>query len=215
MNLPAAGTAGFHLRGFAQHAVGEAPHRLDPHVHVGELRSNHLEAADRLPELAPRPGVVDAQRQRPLRDAQAHRRNHRALDVEPAHQHGEAAVFSAEEVARRHAAVLEHQLTRLAATKAHLREFLGDAEAGTSLLDDERADRWTGAVGRGGLTAIVIETRIHDEHVGNRTIGDVQLRAVEDVAIAVAARGGPHRPDRVRARPGLGECQRTNAGAAA
>jgi hypothetical protein len=57
----------------------------------------------------------------------------------------------------------------------------------------------------------VIEARVDDEDVGNRTVGDVQLGAVEDVAVAVAAGGRAHRPDRVRPRARLGERQRADA----
>jgi hypothetical protein len=51
---------------------------------------------------------------------------HRALVVEPAHQHLRAAVQRAEHVLGRHLDVLEHQLAGVAAAHAELVELLRD-----------------------------------------------------------------------------------------
>ena len=146
--------------------------------------------------------VVDGELQRPFCNAETERRDHRALKIEPAHHDRHAAVFVANEILCRHAAVFEHQLGGLAAAKAHLGQLLRDLEAGKILLDDEGGN----AVRRLSLVGLGID----QQHVGDRSIGDVDLAAVEHVVIAIAPRSGAHRSQRVGAGAGLGEAQRAD-----
>ena len=133
-----------------------------------------------------------------LHDAERAAREHRALVIEPAHQHFHAVVHGPEHVRVRHLALLEHQFRRGRAAHAELVEFLGRAETLHALLDEEGGDaaRPGGGIGLG----------IDDERVGFGAVGDPHLAAVQDVAVALAFGPRRHRDDvRARARLAHGE----------
>src|SRR3989338_3240083 len=92
--------------------------------------------------------------------------------------------------------------TRLAAGKTHLDELLSHIEAGKILLDDE---------GRNALgTQLRRGLGVNQQHVGHRAVGDVDLGAVEDVVVALAARASAHRAQRIRAGAGFGQAERAD-----
>ncbi|OIQ86770.1 hypothetical protein GALL_313590 [mine drainage metagenome] len=165
----------------APHRVQQAARGLQHRVHVGKLGLDQLELADRLAELLALVDVGHDFVHHRLHDAHRPGGEHRALVVEPAHQHAHAAADFAQHVGRRHFAVLEHQLAGVAAAHAELVEFLRDAEALEALLDDEGGDAFR-AGGRIGL-------RVDDHGVGVGAVGDPHLAAVEhpDVAAALGA----------------------------
>ena len=138
-------------------------------------------------------------------DAERPRGEHRALVVEAAHQHVDAAALGAEDVLRRHLAVLEHELAGVRPAHAELVELLRGREALHALLDQERRDPARAGV-RVGL-------RVDDQRVGVRPVGDPHLVAVHDVAVAAAFGTQPHRHD-VRARARLAHRQRADVLAA-
>ena len=53
------------------------------------------------------------------------------------------------------------------------------------------------------------------QHIGDRTIGNVDLATVQDIVVAVAARSRAHRAQRIRARARFGEAQRADRAACA
>ena len=46
---------------------------------------------------------------------------------------------------------------------------------------------------------------VHQQRVGDRPVGDVDLAAVENVVAALATRRGAHGTQRIGPRPGLGK----------
>ena len=126
---------------------------------------------------------------------------HRALVVEAAHQHGDAAAHLADHVLRRHLAVLEHQFGRVGAAHAELVELLGGGEAGHALLDQEGGD-----AAAAGLRVCL---GVDHQDLGVRPVGDPHLGPVEDVAIALALGARAH-ADHVRARARLAHGERAD-----
>jgi hypothetical protein len=59
VDLAAATAIGADAVGGGEHAIDEAAHGLDPHVHVGDLALDHFELGDRPAELLARFGVLD------------------------------------------------------------------------------------------------------------------------------------------------------------
>ena len=102
------------------------------------------------------------------------------------------------EVLGRHLDVLEEELAGRAGPDAELVLGLARRHAGPLALDDERGD------------ALVLRRRVglgEDELVvGDGRVRDPVLLAVEDVGVALAARGRAHRGD-VGARAGLGQAE--------
>jgi hypothetical protein len=105
----------------------------------------------------------------------------------------------AEPVLGRHADVVERERRRVGRALAHLLEVLLDHDPGRAHLDDERRHP-AAAGGRIGLGE-------DDRPLGVARVRDERLRAVEDVVVAVAHRGGAQRGD-VGARPRLRERER-------
>src|SRR5581483_6216798 len=88
-------------------------------------------------ELHARARVLDGQLERPLGNAQTDGSDHGALQIESAHDDRNARILDSNQILRRHAAVLENQLSRLTAPEAHLGELLGHPEAGEIPFHDE------------------------------------------------------------------------------
>ena len=89
-----------------------------------------------------------------------------------------------------------------AAAQPHLDELLRHREAGKALFHDERRD----AV----RTAFGARLGVDQDHVGDRTVGDEQLAAVEHVVVAIAPCRGAHAAERVGAGARLGEAERAD-----
>ena len=124
-------------------------------------------------------------------------------DVDPSElQPGEdlleaAALALADEVLARHHALVEHQLAGIDALVAELLELASHPEA-LALLDQQQAHA---AVARPRLRVGLDQ---HRDDVALDAVADPGLGAVDPVAVAVAAGGGPDRLQ-VGAAVGLGE----------
>src|SRR4051812_11676532 len=133
--------------------------------------------------------VVEREVDRPLRDADALRRDAGPRAVERHHRDLEAVALGAEHVLRRHLDVLEARRAEVPARHPHRAQLL-DADAGRVAVDDERADALrAGRAGAGEDHVDAADARVADE----------ALLAVEhvDVAAALGARleGGRVAPD--------------------
>src|SRR5437870_4904773 len=98
-------------------------------VHVGELALHQLEFADRLAELLALVHVGHDHVEAGGHDAERPPGEHRALVVEPGHQHRYALVRLAEHVLGRDVAVAEHELAGVRAAHAELVELLRGGES--------------------------------------------------------------------------------------
>ena len=103
----------------------------------------------------------------------------------------EALADFAQHVLLGHLAILEHQFAGVGAAHAELVELLRRGEALHPLLDQERGDA--------ARARVRIGLGIDDERLGNGPVGDPELAAVENVAVALFVGAQPHRHD---IRPG-------------
>src|SRR5581483_6054271 len=103
------------------------------------------------------------------------------------------AVRLREHVLRRDAAIFEEELRSDRRAQRELAHVVGGGEARRAFLDDEAADR-------------AFALRPDDRDIGDRSVRDPRLRAIEDPGIAVATRIGAHAAG-VRAEVGLGEAE--------
>src|SRR5262249_55577702 len=95
-------------------SVREQARRLDARGVLDELRANALERADRLAELLPHERIVPRRLVGALRQADRQRRDADPSCVEDLQRVDEPLSLFAEQVGRRHAAILEDHLARLA-----------------------------------------------------------------------------------------------------
>src|SRR5438876_92660 len=109
-----------------------------------------------------------------LHDAKRSGSENRALIVEPAHQNVHAAALAAKHVLARNFAILEDKFTGIAAAHAELVELLSRSKTLESLFDDEG--------GYAGRSRLLIGTRVNDQSVRHRAIGDPHFGPVEDKA---------------------------------
>src|SRR5581483_10056135 len=103
------------------------------------------------------------------------------------------AVRLREHVLRRDAAIFEEELRSDRRAQRELAHVVGGGEARRAFLDDEAADR-------------AFALRPDDRDIGDRSVRDPRLRAIEDPGITVATRIGAHAAG-VRAEVGLGEAE--------
>ena len=157
--------------------------------------------ADRLAELLALVDIGHDDVDRRLHDAERPGREHRALVVEPAHQHVDALAERADEVLLGHFAILEDQLRSVGAAHAELVELGSRTEALEALFDQESADA--------ARTGRRIGLGVDDQRVGDRPVGDPHFRAIEHVAVALALGAGRHRDD-VGTGAGLGHRERAD-----
>src|SRR5687768_3158598 len=174
--------------------------RMDLDRGVREHPLDRLVRREGAPELRPALRMRDPELEEVRARADGARRERDASDLERAERRPKARADLAEDVLGRHLAVLEDQLARRRPAETHLLVDATDAEAGRSLLDDERAD----AAAR---TFRAIRDGVHDDHVRDRTVRHPDLGPVEDPAVADPARRHPDR-GRVRAAAGLGDGER-------
>jgi len=85
-------------------------------------------------------GVLDAQLEATVRHPDGGGCEERPLEVETRHHHRDTVVHVTDDVLGRDAAVVEQQLTRLAAAEAHLHKLLRGGEAGRVAVDHEGRD---------------------------------------------------------------------------
>ena len=140
-----------------------------------------------------------------LHDAQGSGGKHRALVIEPAHEHVDAAPRPAEHVFGRHLAFVEHQLAGVGAAHAQLVQLLRRGEPLEPLLHDEGGDAPGAGVGVG--------LGVDHQGIGRGAVGDPHLGAVEHVAVALPVGAQAH-GDHVGAGAGLAHGQGADALAA-
>ena len=160
----------------------EQPPGFDAGVHVGEHLLNQLVPADLLAERLPLVGVLERCVQARLR--QPHRAGGHGVAplVDRAHGDRETLALLADPVGHRHLAVREGEDAGVAGPHPELAVQRIGREAGEAALDDERGD---------SLVAEAPVNRGEDqEGVGGIGQADPDLAAVEEVSVAVAARGG-------------------------
>ena len=204
-NLPPA--AAFvlpHHRRFPEHAVGEAPHRLNPHIHVRELGADRLKVGIGCPNcVRPSHGWLDAERRGALGDAEAHRGDHQARSMEASSACRRARSPEGWPQAPGSPGTRAHPSC---CREIHLRQRLRGMEAGESSLDDEREDR-RGPSGH-------IDLGVDDEHVGDPAV-------VMNSLVPFNGSSSPLRRAVVRIKPiasastGSVSAQRADAGAVA
>ncbi len=164
----------------------EQPGRLDLGREVGDLGLDRLELGDRLAEGLALLGVGDRLVERALGEADAHRRDADPAAVEDVEEVLEAVAAAAEQVALRHAAVLEAERPCVGGVPAHLAVGLSGLVAGRPVGHDQVGDLLApvGLAGDGG-------DRDAAGDVGPR-VGDELLGAVDDPLAVLELGGGPH-----------------------
>ena len=191
--LPAVGARG--------RVVHHETRRVDLGGGVRDGPLDRLVHADGLAELRAGLRVGDARFEEPLRGAHRVGRESHAAVVERAQRDLEALPLLADPLRRGHAQLAEEELRGRRPVQTHLRVVRSNLETMHVPLDDERGD------------ALRSESAVHrgedHEHVGDRRVRDEGLGAVDDVAIAVATRGGLQ-TGRVAPRARLGETVRAD-----
>ena len=126
-------------------------------------------------------GVTNALFQQALHRADRAGQNTAAF---PSHRAGEkkgAAALFAEEIFRRHLAVLEEHLRHRRGAHAHLLDLVRGVQPRRIFVDQKSGD----AIG----TARLIDVGKDDNHICDRAVGDENLAPVQDVFVALFRRG--------------------------
>src|SRR5436190_9003631 len=160
--------------------VDHLPRALDLRRHLGELVADHLELADLAAERGALLGVLQRTVEARLGAGDAAGGADQALALELPHDVVEALADLAEDRGRRDPDVLECQQRRVARVHAELLELLLADDAGEVHRHEEQRE----AV----VTGLRVGLRDEHDHVGAVAVGDVGLRAVDDVVVAVAYR---------------------------
>src|SRR5919108_3471360 len=121
-------------------AVEQAARRLALRLHVREGRRDELVLRDRLAHRLAALGVLERVVGRSLGEPEALRADPWPRAVEDSHRDPETVALLAEQVVRRHSAVVEEDLARRRPLDPHLRLDSPDLEARCRRLDDERRD---------------------------------------------------------------------------
>ena len=140
-----------------------------------------------------------------LREAERHGAHGQALAVEVAHDHAKARALLAQAVARRHAHAVKAQVGGVGAVPAHLLQRAA-RDAGPVHGHGDHADA-------AGAFAVEVCSHCQREPVAAHAGGDEYYFAVDDVVVAVAARGGAQR-GHVGAAAGFGDAERRDPFAA-
>ena len=184
------------------HRVDVGPGRVHRRVHVGDLALHELELADRLAELLALVDVGQHHVHAGLHDAERPGGQHRALVIEPAHQHVHAAPDARRArspPAPRNPGTPARRCCepRMPSLSSFCAQWRSPAKP---LLDQEGGD-----AARPGLR---VGLGIDHQHVGIRPVGDPHLGAVQHVAVAALLRAQPHAH---HVRPGAGLAHRQRA----
>src|SRR5690606_29022755 len=157
--------------------VDEEPRSLDARAHVGDLRLDRLEGADRLAEGVAFARVRECRIVRGLRDAERLRGDADASRIE--HRHGDAKTlaFLAQAVFDRAAVIVQLDLAGGGRAYAELRLRLAAHEPRRVRVDDERADT--------DRLARALGAREQDHVLRDRPGGDPRFLAVDHVMRAV------------------------------
>ena len=161
--------------------VHHEPPGVDLSRGVREHPLDRLVGADRRTELHARFRVVDGRLEEALRGADRVRRQTQPSEVERAERDLEAVALVPDALPDVDAQTVEVELRRGGSMQTHLLVVRPDLESFRVALDGEGGDALR-AARRSGV-------REDDEHIGDRRVRDERLRAVDDVRVAVAARG--------------------------
>src|SRR3989442_4110441 len=157
--------------------VRQQARRLDPGCILDELRADALERPDGLAELLPHERIVARRLVRALREPDRERRNANPSRVEHLQRVDESLSLFAQQVERRHAAILEEDLARLARAHPELVLFLAKPEPRGPAFDDEG--------GNAAVSLAPIGHGHHDHRVAVAAVCDELLRTVDDPAVAL------------------------------
>ena len=150
-------------------------------MHVGQLELSVLELADALTELDALLGVLDGFLNGALAQTQSLRSDTDTAAVQGLHSDLEAVALLAQQTILGDNAILEDQVAGGRTADTHLLLVLALREAGIGALDDEGRDLLHGtALLVGGLAG----NSDDNEDVGNVTVGDEALGAVQDPVLA-------------------------------
>ena len=166
------------------------------------LRLDRLELRDRLAERLALLRVRQRLVQRALREADAHRRDADAPDVEDVQELLEAVAARAEQVLLRHPAVLERQRPRVRRVPAHLAVRLALLVAGRAVLDDEVRDLAVARPRGDRDVAGELGARVGDELLG--AVDDPLAALERRPACARCRRPSPPRARSARTRRACG-----------
>ena len=169
-----------------QRPIEMGPTDLQLRLEIGQCKPRVLEIQHRLAERLACPRELHRHVEGPLRT-----RLRRNRDAEPflrqfAHQIDEPFALFAQAIGDRHAHVFEEQLRRIRLILPDLVEVAPALEAVSIRLDQH--DRYTLPLGLDlgvGLDA-------DQDEVGVLAIGDIRLRTIDDVVVAILFRGGAH-----------------------
>ncbi len=175
-------------------AIDEKRRGIHGQRHVGEVSLHHLQLEQGCTEQVTLADAIEALIQRAAREAKGRRCNGRAEDVEDAHGDAEAGAGRADQRRRPNARI----------GKAQAREGMGRARLQT-LGDFESFDAGGHDESGKPLGAWPLARAREDAiDVGDATVGDPGLLAIQDIISAVA-RGGERDVGHVRARLRLGQ----------
>src|SRR5215203_652771 len=157
--------------------VREQPRRLDLGREVRQLRLDRLVFRDRPPEGDPLLRVRDCLVERPLGEADSHRRHADPAPVERLQELLEALPARPHDVVLRHAAVLERKRPRVGRVPAHLPVWLADLIARRAVRNEQVRD-------------LVVARPRRDRHEAGdfgAAVGDELLRPVDHPLVAACA----------------------------
>jgi hypothetical protein len=184
--------------------AGDVQHQAAPGIQVGDRVGDQplhqLERADRRSGLPTRPGIRHRLVHQPLGHTHAQRGDVHPAVGQAAHGRREPDVHpvaAAHHRRRRHANVVQVHVGRPCAELPHLVVARPHREARRVPRHEERRDAPRGP-------GVGVGAGEHHEHVGERRVGDVPLRAVEHPGVAVEAPGGGE-PRGIRTCLRLGE----------
>ena len=119
-----------------------------------------------------------------LHDAEGSGGQHNPLIIKTTYQDADALIQGAKDILFRHLTILKHQFAGVGATHAQLVELLCRRKALEILLDDESSNPAWARIG--------IRFRIDHQHICIRAVGNPELVAVQDIAIAHFIGTEPH-----------------------
>ena len=173
--------------------------------HCQPLPDNLLVEEDAAKRFA-RLHMLDGQPQCSQAMAHCHRRGRNALGLEVLHDRVEPRVLLAQQVCRRNTAILEHQFRGVGTQPAGLVQRAANAKSRRALFHDEDGNAT-------GSLCVRIGAYRDEVDIGEHSVGDEHLAAVEYPAVAIAP-GACANAGHVGARIRLGDRHRSNLFAA-
>src|SRR5262249_47943893 len=149
--------------------------RFDPRGVVGQLPLDGLKSGNRLPELAALLRVGSRRVVGPLGETNRQRGNADPSGVEHLQRVDEALTLGTEQLRLRDAAVLEHDLARVAGAHPELVLLLACRHPFGAALDDEGGDP--------AMALVAIRDRNDHDSAADAAVRDEALRSVDDPAL--------------------------------